>query len=43
MPFTVRGQTRIPAGELREAELNWRPIEPAGSRGADCLPVNGTG
>jgi hypothetical protein len=28
--FTVRGQTRIPAGELREAELTWHSL---GERG----------
>jgi hypothetical protein len=28
--FTVRGRTRIPAGELREAELTWHSL---GERG----------
>jgi hypothetical protein len=37
--FTVRGTTRIPAGELREAEITWLSIGERG--GIDGEPLNG--
>jgi hypothetical protein len=39
MSFTVRGPTRIPAGELREAELTWYSVGERG--GIDREPLDG--
>jgi hypothetical protein len=38
--FTVRGPTRIPAGELREAEITWLSIGERG--GIDREPATST-
>lgn len=39
MSFTVRGPTRVPASELREAELTWYSIGERG--GIDGDPLDG--